>query len=31
MDMEALKEQYPNVDIEKAKTSKKSRGHFVPK
>lgn len=31
MDMEALKEQYPDVDIEKAKNSRKCRGHFVPK
>ncbi|RZC43254.1 39S ribosomal protein L47, mitochondrial, partial [Asbolus verrucosus] len=31
MDMEALQEQYPDVDIEKAKASHKCRGHFVPK
>ncbi|KAI4465219.1 ribosomal protein l47 mitochondrial-related [Holotrichia oblita] len=30
MDMEALKQQYPDVDIEKAKNCKRSRGHFVP-
>lgn len=29
--MEALKEQYPDVDIEKAKASRKYRGHWVPK
>ncbi|XP_041976798.1 39S ribosomal protein L47, mitochondrial [Aricia agestis] len=31
MDMEKLKAEYPNVDIEKAKRSRKSRGHYVPK
>ncbi|EFA03754.1 large ribosomal subunit protein uL29m [Tribolium castaneum] len=31
MDMQALKEQYPDVDIEKAKASRRHRGHFVPK
>ncbi|XP_076253935.1 mitochondrial ribosomal protein L47 [Rhynchophorus ferrugineus] len=31
MDMEALKQQYPDVDIEKAKNNHKCRGHFVPK
>ncbi|XP_018577710.1 39S ribosomal protein L47, mitochondrial [Anoplophora glabripennis] len=31
MDMEAVKEQYPDVDIEKAKASRKYGGHFVPK
>ncbi|KAJ8920707.1 hypothetical protein NQ315_004846 [Exocentrus adspersus] len=31
MDMQALKEQYPNVDIEKAKASRKYGGHFAPK
>lgn len=31
MDMEALKEQYPDVDIEKAKASRKYGGHFAPK
>jgi hypothetical protein len=30
MDMDALREQYPDVDIEKAKASRKYRGHFVP-
>ncbi|XP_030758456.1 39S ribosomal protein L47, mitochondrial [Sitophilus oryzae] len=30
MDMEALKQQYPDVDIEKAKHSRKCRGHFEP-
>lgn len=29
--MEALKEQYPDVDIEKAKNSRKYGGHFAPK
>ncbi|CAG4977251.1 unnamed protein product [Colias eurytheme] len=31
MDMDKLKAEYPNVDIEKAKRSKKARGHFLPK
>lgn len=31
MDMEALKGQYPDVDIEKAKASRKYGGHFAPK
>lgn len=31
MDMEALKAEYPDVDIEKAKRTKKARGHFMPK
>ncbi|XP_032510868.2 large ribosomal subunit protein uL29m [Danaus plexippus] len=31
MDMDALKAEYPNVDIEKAKRSKKARGHYMPK
>ncbi|KAJ8980204.1 hypothetical protein NQ317_002217 [Molorchus minor] len=31
MDMVALKEQYPDVDLERAKRSLKCRGHFVPK
>nr|AEE61946.1 unknown [Dendroctonus ponderosae] len=31
MDMEALKEKYPDVDIEKAKRSRKYGGHFAPK
>lgn len=31
MDMQALKEQYPNVDLERARNSRKCRGHFVPK
>ncbi|XP_072940589.1 large ribosomal subunit protein uL29m [Epargyreus clarus] len=31
LDMEALKAQYPDVDIEKAKRTKKARGHFDPK
>ncbi|KAJ8955541.1 hypothetical protein NQ318_001371 [Aromia moschata] len=31
LDMEALKEQYPDVDIEKAKASRKYGGHFAPK
>ncbi|XP_057672164.1 39S ribosomal protein L47, mitochondrial [Diorhabda carinulata] len=30
MDMEALKQQYPDVDIEKAKRSRKYGGHFAP-
>lgn len=30
MDMEALKQQYPDVNIEKAKSCKKSRGHYMP-
>ncbi|XP_075970799.1 mitochondrial ribosomal protein L47 [Anticarsia gemmatalis] len=30
MDMDALKAQYPDVDIEKAKRTKKARGHFMP-
>ncbi|XP_060517701.1 large ribosomal subunit protein uL29m [Cylas formicarius] len=30
MDMQALKEQYPNVDIDKAKKSRKYRGDYVP-
>lgn len=31
MDMEALRKEYPDVDIEKAKRSRKYGGHFVPK
>ncbi|VEN38503.1 unnamed protein product [Callosobruchus maculatus] len=31
MDMEALQQQYPDVDLEKAKRSRKARGHFAPK
>lgn len=31
MDMEKLKAEYPEVDIERAKKSKKSRGHYMPK
>ncbi|KAJ8732911.1 hypothetical protein PYW07_015510 [Mythimna separata] len=31
MSMETLKAEYPNVDIEKAKRSRKARGHFMPK
>lgn len=31
MDMEALKQQYPDVDIEKAKVNKRSSGHYEPK
>ncbi|XP_022899910.2 large ribosomal subunit protein uL29m [Onthophagus taurus] len=31
IDLEAIKEQYPDVDINKAKNSRKCRGHFVPK
>ncbi|KAG6439754.1 hypothetical protein O3G_MSEX001050 [Manduca sexta] len=31
IDMETLKAQYPTVDLEKAKRSKKSRGHFAPR
>lgn len=31
MDMEVLKAEYPNVDIEKAKRTKKARGHYMPK
>ncbi|XP_034824216.1 large ribosomal subunit protein uL29m [Maniola hyperantus] len=31
MDMEKLQAEYPEVDIEKAKRSKKARGHFLPK
>lgn len=31
MDMEKLRAEYPEVDIEKAKRSKKARGHFLPK
>ncbi|KAL1497159.1 hypothetical protein ABEB36_008164 [Hypothenemus hampei] len=31
MDMEALKQQYPDVDIERAKRSRKYGGHFEPK
>lgn len=31
MDMDKLKADYPDVDIEKAKRTKKARGHFVPK
>lgn len=31
MDKEALKEKYPDVDIEKAKRSRKYGGHFAPK
>lgn len=30
MDLEAVKEQYPDVDIKKCLENKKSRGHFVP-
>ncbi len=31
MDITALKQQYPDVDIEKAKNSKRARGHYAPK
>ncbi|CAH0407867.1 unnamed protein product [Chilo suppressalis] len=31
LDMELLKSEYPDVDIEKAKRTKKARGHFMPK
>ncbi|CAH1127813.1 unnamed protein product [Ceutorhynchus assimilis] len=31
MDIAALKQQYPDVDLEKAKRSRKYGGHFVPK
>lgn len=31
MDMDKLKAEYPEVDIEKAKRSKKARGHYFPK
>lgn len=31
MDMQNLKAEYPKVDIEKAKRSKKARGHYFPK
>lgn len=31
MDMQALKEQYPDVDIDQAKRSRKYGGHFAPK
>ncbi|KAI5645252.1 mitochondrial 39-S ribosomal protein l47 (MRP-L47) domain-containing protein [Phthorimaea operculella] len=31
LDLEAVKEQYPDVDIEKAMRTKKARGHFMPK
>jgi len=31
LDMDALKQQYPDVDIEKAKNSRKYGGHFAPK
>ncbi|XP_049866449.1 39S ribosomal protein L47, mitochondrial [Pectinophora gossypiella] len=31
MDLEALKEQYPKVDIQRAMRSKKARGHYIPK
>ncbi|CAG9784919.1 unnamed protein product [Diatraea saccharalis] len=31
MDMELLKAEYPNVDIEKAKRTKKARGNYMPK
>lgn len=30
LDMEALKQQYPDVDIEKVKKSRKYGGHFAP-
>lgn len=30
MDMEAVKQQYPSVDIEKIKNYNKTRGHYVP-
>jgi len=30
MDMEAVKQQYPSVDIEKIKNYSKVRGHYVP-
>ncbi|XP_015516017.1 39S ribosomal protein L47, mitochondrial [Neodiprion lecontei] len=30
LDLEAVKEQYPDVDIENLKSQKKARGHFVP-
>ncbi|XP_059052498.1 large ribosomal subunit protein uL29m [Achroia grisella] len=31
MDLEKLKAEYPNVDIEKAMRTKKARGHYFPK
>lgn len=31
MDIRALEEQYPDVDIAQAKNSRKCRGHFAPK
>lgn len=31
LNMENLKAEYPNVDIEKAKRTRKARGHFFPK
>lgn len=31
MSMDVLKAEYPDVDIDKAKISKKSRGHYVPR
>jgi large subunit ribosomal protein L47 len=31
LDMDQLKADYPDVDIEKAKRTKKARGHFFPK
>jgi len=30
LDLEAVKEQFPDVDVERAKGSKKARGHIVP-
>jgi len=30
LDLKAVKEQFPDVDIEKVKTSKRARGHIVP-
>lgn len=30
MDLAAVKEQYPDVDIERTKASKRARGHIVP-
>lgn len=30
MDLEAVKEQFPDVDIEKTKASKRAKSHTVP-
>lgn len=30
LDMDAVKQQYPSVDIEKIKNYHKVRGHYVP-